>query len=226
METSLHRQLKERYGATASQREVRVGEFRIDAIVNGEFIEVQQASLAALKPKLRALLTNHCVTVVKPLAARKQIIRAGFKRGQAPQVRQSPRHESVFDLFAELVHLVGLFPHPRLTIEVLLTDQQELRVPRKKLRRWGRDFAVADRRLLAVRTTHTLRTADDLAALLPERLDPQFTTRELAALAAIPRWLAQKLAYCLRYAGAVKIVGKRRGAWLYERCQSGQSRAA
>jgi len=226
METSLHRQLKERYGGAACQREVRVGAYRIDAVVDGEFIEIQQASLAALGPKLRALLETHRVTVVKPLAARKVILRAARRRGVAMRPRQSPRHETVYDLFTELVHLADLFPHPRLTIEVLLTEQEELRIPRRRPRRWGKDFRVADRRLVSVLATHRLRTRVDLLGLLPAGLEETFTTRQLARQAAIPRWLAQKMAYCLRHAGVLRIVGKSRGAWLYARCGAVQDKAA
>lgn len=55
METSLHRQLKALYCAEASRQEVRVDGFRIDAVDRGRLIEIQQASLAALRHKVRAV---------------------------------------------------------------------------------------------------------------------------------------------------------------------------
>jgi hypothetical protein len=33
----------------------------------------------------------------------------------------------------------------------------------------------------------------------------------------VERWIAQRMAYCLRQTGAVQSVGKQRGAWLYQR---------
>jgi hypothetical protein len=32
----------------------------------------------------------------------------------------------------------------------------------------------------------------------------------------VERWIAQRMAYCLRRTGAIQSVGKLRGAWLYE----------
>jgi hypothetical protein len=217
LETSLHRELKEFYCDDDAGREVSVRGYRIDAIVDGALVEIQQASLAALRTKTRALLETHDVIVVKPLSALKTILRLKRRNGPVARRRTSPRHETIHDIFQDLVHFVSVFPHPRLTLEVLLTEQEETRVPKRK--RWFRskDYTVADRRLVAVRSRHVFRTAVDLARLLPEGLDPQFTTADIARLSAIPRWLAQKMAYCLRQTGAIEIAGKRGNAVLYSR---------
>ena len=44
-----------------------------------------------------------------------------------------------------------------------------------------------------------------------------WTTAELAAAIGKPRWLARKMAYCLREMGALEAVGKRGNAILYAR---------
>lgn len=215
METSLHRELKEFYCDDALAREVSVQGFRIDAIVDGTLIEIQQASLAALRQKTKVLLETHAVTIVKPLCSLKTIIRLKRKHGPVAWKRTSPRHETIFSLFDDLVHFVDVFPHPTLTLDVLLTEQEETRIPRRK--RWFRskDFSVADRRLVAVRSRHTFRTSADLCRLLPAGLTETFTTADIARLAKIPRWLAQKMAYCLRRTGGIVIAGKRRNAIVY-----------
>ncbi len=215
METSLHRQLKEFYCRDDAGQEVSVRGFRIDAIVEGTLVEIQQASLAALRKKTKTLLETHDIIVVKPLSAMKTILRLKRRNGPLASRRTSPRHETIHDLFGDLVHFVDVFPHPRLTLEVLLTEQEETRIPKRK--RWYRskDYTVADRRLVAVRSRHVLKTAADLAALLPAGLDESFTTAEIAQLSEIPRWLAQKMAYCLRQTGSLTIAGKRRHAVLY-----------
>lgn len=221
METSLHRQLKALYCGEIAQQEVQVQGYRIDAVVDGQLIEIQQASLAALRRKTRELLEQHSVTVVKPLAARKVIHRCAAKKpkgGTVPAIessRASPKHETIFDLFIDLVHFVDVFPHPRLTLEVLLTEQEEFRV--KKRRRWFRakDYRLLDRRLTAVRERRVFRTTADLLALLPRGLAAEFTTAEIALGLDIPRWLAQKMAYCLRRTGALFTSGKRRNSLVY-----------
>ncbi|MBL8851995.1 MAG: hypothetical protein JNG89_20145 [Planctomycetaceae bacterium] len=217
METSLHRQLKELYAGDAASREVRLDGFRIDAIADGQLIEIQSAPLGAIRDKVRTLVQQHDVLVIKPLAARKTLIKLKRKNGKVLSTRTSPRRETVCDLFSELVNFVPLFPHPRLTLDVLLTEQEEHRVPVKKRRRRGKDYRVLDRRLVQVVETHRFRTADDVLALLPEELPASFTTADIAKLLKIPRWLAQKMTYCLRRMEAVNVIGVSQRSRLYER---------
>lgn len=217
METSLHRQLKEFYCTDARRREVQVDGFRIDAVCDGTLVEIQQASLAALRKKVSALLERHAVIVVKPLAAHKLILKRSRARGSVVTRRSSPKRETLLSVFHELVYFLDVFPHPRLTLEVLLTGQEEVRLP-KKSRRWrAKDYRVEDRRLVEIFSRHILRSAADLAALLPEGLPEEFTTADIARQAGIPRWLAQKMTYCLRRVQAVESRGKRGNSGLYSR---------
>ena len=57
METSLHRELKARYGpGTGGRQEVAIGGFRVDAVAgDGVLVEVQSASLGPLRGKARAV---------------------------------------------------------------------------------------------------------------------------------------------------------------------------
>src|SRR5690242_19255637 len=68
VETALHRELKELYGGAPECREVPVLGYRIDAVVGSALVEIQQASLAAMRRKTRELLAAHDVIIVKPLA--------------------------------------------------------------------------------------------------------------------------------------------------------------
>jgi len=215
METSLHRQLKALYCTDESQQEVRLNGYRIDAVYRGQLVEIQQGSLAALRVKVARLLEDHNVTIVKPLAARKLLVRRKRPGGAIISTRNSPRHDTVADLFDDLVHFVGVFPHPRLTLEVVLTVQEEHRVAARK-RRWrSPDFRVTDRFLVGIEGRVTLRTLGDLVKLLPSGLGDVFSTEEIARRAGMSKSLAQKMAYCLRKTGAAQTVGKRGNAILY-----------
>ncbi len=217
METSLHRQLKSLYCADETQQEVTFAGYRIDGIVDDMLIEIQCASLGAIRDKIRALTAEHDVLVVKPLAAKKQLLKYDRRRGKVVSRRASPKHETFHDLFLELVHFVPVFPHPRLTLEVLLTEQQEHRLPPLKSRWTRKKYRVQDRSLERVVSKLVLRTNDDLLTMLPADLPAQFTTADIANGGKIPRWLAQKMAYCLRKTGAVHTVGKRGNAVIYQR---------
>lgn len=215
METTLHRELKALYCSQSSQQEVRVDGYRIDAVARHKLIEIQCGSLSGIRRKVRRLLERHSVTVVKPLAANKLLLRRDRKGGPVVDRRFSPKHESSFSLFEDLVYFVGVFPHRRLTLEVLLIELEEHR-RRKRRHRWRRNaFVVDDRRLIRVCNRQVFRSARDLLGLLPVGLVNPFTTGELATAAGVPRWLAQKAGFCLRTTGAALVAGKRKNAWLY-----------
>ena len=103
----------------------------------------------------------------------------------------------------------------RVTGKALAGVKFEHRVTRVRRRRRGPDFRVEDRLLVDVVSTQRLKTAADLRKLLPATLPAKFTTGDLALHAAIPRWLAQKMAYCLKKTGAIDVVGKQGNAWIY-----------
>ncbi|HEV2971961.1 MAG TPA: hypothetical protein VGY55_18455 [Pirellulales bacterium] len=217
METSLHRELKRLYAGEAAQLEVRLAGYRIDAVVDGELIEVQHGPLTAIRDKVRRLLEAHRVRVVKPVVARKMLIYRRRKAGRVARRRLSPKRGGVLDLFDELIHFTRVFPHPRLTLEVPLVEIEEWRYPGHGRRRWRRDsdFQVEDQKLIAIQSLCRLQTIGDLAALIACPLPSPFHTAHLAAGLDIPRWSAQRIAYCMHRMGAIHQVGKQRNAWLY-----------
>lgn len=217
METSLHRELKQLYADSPDDVEVRVGSFRVDAIAGDELIEIQHAGLAAIRDKIQRLLRKHQVRVVKPIVASKLLVKRKSRRGKVVERRKSPKRGCLLDLFDDLVHFTRVFPHPRLTLEILLVEVEEWRYPgHGRRRRWRRrDFQVEDQKLVSVQTRHVFQKPADLAKLVPTNLPLPFDTRILAQSLKINRGEAQKLAYCLRHTGAVVQVGKRGNALLY-----------
>jgi hypothetical protein len=217
METSLHRQLKQIYAGEDAATEVRLGRWRIDAVCDGELIEIQHGSLSAIRDKIQQLCQNNRVRVVKPIVAEKTLVKYAERGGEPLESRRSPKRGRLLDVFDELVYFTRAFPHRRLTLELALVDVAEHRFPgHGRRRRWRRDdFQVQDQQLLVVRDTFTLRTAADLLKLLGVELPAPFDTGELARALGVQRSLAQRIAYCLREMGAVKQKGKRGNAWLY-----------
>ncbi|QDU55483.1 hypothetical protein Pan181_16720 [Aeoliella mucimassa] len=218
METSLHQQLKDRYAGTKGETEVRLGRYRIDAVVNRELVEIQHGSLGAIRDKIRELLDEHKVRVVKPIVASKVLVKRTEKGGPVVSRRRSPKRGTLLDLFDELVHFTRVFPHRRLTLEVLLVDIEEYRYPgHGKRRRWRRaDHEREDQHLVAVKETHRFRTAKDLWKLAPAGLPRPFHTGHLAEQLGVGRWVAQRMAYCFREMDIVRQVGKSGNALLYE----------
>jgi hypothetical protein len=220
METTLHRQLKALYAPGEDEREIALEGFRIDAVQDDRLVEIQCASLSAIRRKIERLILRHDVLVVKPLAVRKFLVTRRGRRGATVSSRYSPLRATPLNLFHELVHFLPPFPHPRLTVEIVLVEVEERRTGIPQKRRFGKDYRVDDRLLREVRQKVTLRTVNDLRALLPP-LPDEFGTDDLADAAGIPRWLAQKAAYCLRKMGGVEVAGKRRNSWMYRLAEAG-----
>ena len=148
MANSLHDQLKLYYVEDENRHEVDLGNYRIDAIdADDRLIEVQCASLLAIRDKIRDLTQTHQVVVVKPLAARRKLLKKTRRNGKVVSSRYSPSRETLANVFEELVHFTKAFPHPNLQLDVLLTEQEEIRVPAKQ-KTWRRKHSVQDRTLL------------------------------------------------------------------------------
>ncbi|WP_425618600.1 hypothetical protein NA78x_002309 [Anatilimnocola sp. NA78] len=221
METSLHRQLKALYAGEheASEQECRkFAGYRIDVVRGDELVEIQHGSLGAIRNKVAKLLEKHPVRVVKPLIARKTLIKMEDVGGREISRRMSPKQCTLLDLFHELIYFTSVFPHPRLTVEVPLVIVEERRIPgHGKRRRWRRnDHIVHDLSMVDVVSTHAFQTNADLLALLPYDLPTVFHTGELADAMGIQRWIAQRITYCLRKTGGMKIMGKQGNALQYE----------
>jgi hypothetical protein len=219
METSLHRQLKAHYAGDDGSTEVVFGGYRIDAIRNGELVEIQHGSLAAIRDKIRRLLGKQRVRVVKPIVANK-LLKLDGRGGVELSRRRSPKRGVLLDVFEELVYFTRVFPHNRLVLEVVLVDVEERRFPgcgKRRRRRPASDFQIEDQVLVKIVQSHSFATIHDLLRLLPRGLPAEFHTGHLADRLKAPRWTAQRMAYCLREMKAVKVVGKQGNALLYKK---------
>ncbi len=217
METSLHRELKRHYAGDDARTEVVLGQYRIDAVSRGRLIEIQHGSLAAIRDKIRRLLERHRVWVVKPIVQSKLLVKHASPGGPVVARRKSPKRGRLLDVFDELVYFTRVFPHPRLTLEVVLVDIEELRHPgHGRRRRWRQDdHVVADQTLVSLGESVRLKRASDLVKLLPQRLPREFHTGVLAQRCQISRHVAQRVAYCLREMKAVRQIGKQGNTLLY-----------
>ena len=218
METSLHRQLKDLYADGDAQQETALGNFRIDVVSGDELVELQHGSLAAIRDKVAALVQEHRVLVVKPIVARKSIVRQDRKSGRVLGRRLSPKRGQILDVFHELVYFTRVFPHRNLCLEVPLVEIEEWRYPGhgRRRRRRKNDHVVEDQKLLHIGKIHRFRNGTDLVRLIPPGLPPTFHTGDLAQLLGISRWMAQRIAYCFRRMKIATEVGKSGNALLYE----------
>lgn len=213
-ENSLHAALKTWYGRAGDRFEANVDGFIIDIHRGDLLIEIQTRHFHLLKHKLEALLPDHPMRLVHPIPREKWIVRQSAAGGFIGR-RKSPRRGRAIDAFYELVHISHLLSHPNLSVELLLTQQDEI------LRDDGRGswrrkrWSVFDRQLLYVQEQVALESVTDYCTLLPTNLPRTFTNRELASALDCRLNLAQKITYTLRRMGGIAVAGKRGNAYLH-----------
>jgi len=216
-ESPLHADLKSWYAQPGDRLEVEVDGFIIDIVRGKLLIEIQTANLSSIKKKLHTLAEDHRVRLVYPVARDKWIVKLAEDGKNALSRRMSPKHCQVEDLFGELVRLPRLLGNPNFSLDVLLTQEEEIR-RYDGTRAWRRrGWVTHERRLLKVLDKRRFDRPADLGALLPPTLAEPFTTSDLAAAIARPRRLAQRMAYCLRKMDVIEAVGKDGNAILYAR---------
>jgi hypothetical protein len=213
-ENPLHAALKEWYARPGDRFEVPVAGYVIDIVRNDLLIEVQTGGFSPLKTKLNKLSETRPVRLVYPVAQEKWILRLNDYGGRLGR-RRSPKHGAVEDVFAEMVRIPSLLARSNFSLEVLLIHEEEVRrlEPGRAWRRKG--WVVCERRLIDVVKSHLMASPADAAGLLPADLPDPFTTADIAEGLDRPRWLAQKMAYCLRAMGVIELVGKDGNAVLY-----------
>lgn len=217
-EGPLHQAIKALYVEDGASSEVAVGDFVADVMAADEtLVEIQTAGFGSLKRKLARLLEDHRVLLVHPIAAVRYIVKLPTDADQPAARRKSPKRGAVSHVLDELVSIPQLLCHPNFELEVLMIEEEELRAfdPKRVRRRGG--WRVVQRRLQEVLGRQRFAAPADLFRLAPGELPERFTTADLATAMSEPRWLAQKLAYCLREAGEITICGKRGNALVYRR---------
>ena len=215
-ETSLHHDLKVWCARPGDRLEAGVDGYEVDVVGDGRLVEVQTGSFSALKSKLKALLPEHRVQVVYPIAKERWICRVDG-RDRPISRRKSPKRGRIEELFGELLRLPETALHPNFSLLVLLTQEEVVWRDdgRGSWRRKG--WSVADRRLLTVVDEKAFDKSADYLCLIPADLDGPFTNQDLAESLAMRRPLAAKMTYCLRRMGLIEQVGKRGRYNLYRR---------
>lgn len=216
-ERSLHAALKRHLARPGDEIECPLDGYVIDIKRGDKLIEVQTTGFSSVRKKYRDLVTRHRVRVIHPIAIDKRIIWLD-EDGAIERKSKSTAKRSAANIFDALTGCPDIICSPNFTLEALLVREEEVRqrVIARRRRRWNRDWKPVDHRLLEIVEQFVFRAPGDLLALLPAHLPPQFTNADLIQHGRVSRALAQKMTYVLRNCGAIRVVGRRGRAVLYE----------
>ncbi|MBS3751056.1 MAG: hypothetical protein KGY39_06065 [Anaerolineales bacterium] len=214
-EKSLHASLKAWYARPGDQVEVEVDGYVVDILQNGQLIEIQTGNFSSVKEKFRRLARTHDLKLVYPIAQEKWLYKLPKADWEGPRRRKSPKRGRVEEIFRELVSFPDLILSDHFTLEVVMIQEEEVRKFTGRKMWWRNGWEPVERRLLQVLDQRIFHSPEGIGELLPEDLPVEFTTRDLAQALNGPRWLGQKMAYCLRKVGFLTQVGKKGRSNLY-----------
>lgn len=217
-ENPLHAALKEWYARRGDRVEVDVDGYHVDVVRGKLLIEIQTRNFASLKRKLEYFIrSRYPVRLVHPVSREKWVVRLSEDGQEVLSRRKSPKRGFYEHVFDELTSFPKFMLMPSFSLEVLLVQEEEVRVACEPRGRWRRRYAKLERRLLDVVGQQLFENPSDFCPMLPEVLPEPFTSRDLAMALGQPRALAQKMAYCLREMGAIEAVDRKRAGILYTR---------
>jgi len=215
-ESSLHSTLKLRYKKAEDQLEVPIENFVIDIVRDDLLIEIQTKNFSSIKNKLETLLKNHRVRLIHPIVKDKWIINMDQQTSKIISKRLSPSHQSYLDIFEELIRIPDLISNPNLTIELVVVQIEEFRINDGKGSWRRKGWSIYDKKLVNIVEKKEFCSPIDFLMLKPSTLKPPFTNADLAYSLKKPLRLAQKMSYCLRKMGIIKVVSKSGRSMLFD----------
>ncbi|MBE6564735.1 MAG: hypothetical protein E7655_05640 [Ruminococcaceae bacterium] len=223
-EKTLHAELKKQLCPDEACHEIRIGRFVADLFENGRVTEIQTRSFFRMKHKLAAFLADeeripNGVRIVYPAVRKKRIFWVSDS-GEVTGGRLSPKSWGEQDILRELYSLRPLLLHPRLTIEIVMTDVEEYR----RLDGWSADGKKGSNRIdripKAFGETIPLSSPSDYLALLPPKLPERFTRTEYTRASRFTRKSAAYAFAVLTAVGALLPDGKEGRKVYYRRTAS------
>lgn len=213
-ENPLHAALKEHYRRDGDRVEEKVGRYVVDIVREDELLEIQTKNFSAIRSKLKGLLKHNAVRLIYPIALERWLLKIGDD-GECTR-RKSPKRGAPEDLFVELVSFPELIHEPRFVIELCFTREEQVRVhdPNGPWRRRG--WRITEQRLSEVVDSMVIESMHDLIGLLPAALEAPFSSHDVARAFGRSLGFAQRVCYCLAHGGAVRQIGFRDRARLYE----------
>lgn len=215
-EWSLHSELKKTYLTKDSREEVEVDGYVVDVVRDGLLIEIQTGNFSSIGDKMRDLVKSHEVLLVYPIPVEKWIVRESLDGSVILSRRKSPKRMGPHNLFDELVYLPTLIHHQNFSLEVLLTQEEEIRRKDNKGSWKRKGWSIVERKLLAILGRRSYHGPNDLLHFIPDDLKAEFTNSELADATGYSRREAGKITYCLKRMGLLRIAGKRGRANIFK----------
>ncbi|MBN2040867.1 MAG: hypothetical protein JW864_12560 [Spirochaetes bacterium] len=215
-EFSIHEQLKSEYTGKNDKTEKEVEGYYIDIVKKSGLVEIQTKNFLKIKPKLKKLLESHKVRLVHNIPQIKWIVKID-ENGDILSRRKSPAKGSFLQIFNELIYLTDIIFDPNFSLEIVITEEEEIRQDDGKGSWRRKGVSIKDRKLVKIIDKKKFLKKNDYQKILPENLPKPFSTKDISAELKISVYLARKVVYCFRKVKLIKLAGKKGNLLLYKR---------
>ena len=213
-EGDLHSSLKNHFSLPNDKFEFPIESYVIDIYRSTNegvlLIEIQTSSFASMRKKLTNLLDDYRIRVVFPIAEEIVLVKPGHKE------RKSPKKETMYSIFQELVSIPDLLTHENLSFDLVEVSVKKIKEYDPQIRRRRGGFRTVETVLSSIHGIRHFAEISDFMQLIPTGLPPVFTTADISKKAGITRTEAQQMAYCFRHAGIFLQVGNSKVGKEYE----------
>ena len=196
--------------------EVPCGKYIADVLRDGHVYEIQTKGLYRLAEKIAYYrAAGYRVTIVYPVFVRRDMRWIDPETGEVGDLHRLPRRGTLADFLAELLRLPHALDNEGVDFLIYGVAVEEEKLLDGQGRDKKRHATRISRRITAFYFTKSIRTPQDLFALLPEDLPPVFTVREFRRAAKCYLEIAQIAVRTLTQYDVLSRDGKRGNAYLY-----------
>lgn len=220
-EKILHRTLKYYLCNNDAYHEIKIkksekGILYADICIDNNIYEIQTRSFNKLRDKLEEFLKDYKVTIVHPIAYKKNIYKIE-ETGVISGPKKSPKTGRVFDAFKEVYKIKTFLNHPNLSLKFILLEMDEYRtvVEKKHVRSSGyiREKQIPKK----IEAIYDFNSKIDYIRFLDSlNLDSEFTSLELKKAAKVNKNLATLSLNILTYLEVVERIGKKGNSYIYK----------
>jgi hypothetical protein len=109
--------------------------------------------------------------------------------------------------------------NPRFTLEIVFTEEEEIRQDdgRGSWRRKG--ISIKDRRLIRIIEKKKFNKKEDYLNILPDNIKEPFSTKDIGRELNVSIYLARKILYFYKNINIIKCTGKKGNLLLYKKNQ-------
>ena len=207
--------MKALYTGKNDKNEHKIDGYIIDVVKKTGLVEIQTKNFLKIKPKLKKLLVNHKIKLVHNIAAVKWLIKTD-EQGNVLSKRKSSKKGNFYDIFNELIYIIDLIQNPEFTLEILVTEEEEIRCDDGKGSWRRKGVRIADRKLVGILEKKKMCGIDDYMKVLPLVAEP-FSTKDIAGELGIKVLLARKMLYFYKKLKLINCSGKKGNLLLYKR---------